>query len=362
MPIRTLSTVIRSWLTIAGAMLFALGATGINGPATAAEQRELVLLNWSEYMDPELLQKFEQQYGVKVREVLYESDEERDKMMIDSEGKGYDLVLLSGLAIKAYVKRGWLASLNKRNLPNLRHIDPQWRAAHEQAESHAVPYFWGTLGIAYRSDLVSQPVTSWKQFFQPAEEMRGRIAVINDTRDLVGMTLRSLGHSLNTNDENALVAAEVLLQEQQPYVGSYDYISTLDENSELVTGQIWATMAYNGDALMVREHNEDIQYVVPTEGSALWVDYLAVLESSSKKDLAWSFINFLNEPRNAAQLAEYVWYATPNKAAREFLPAEILEDELIYPDEATLARSEFYEELPPRVLRSYAGILARVVR
>jgi spermidine/putrescine transport system substrate-binding protein len=349
-------------LTVAAAVLFAVGAAAVTGPASAAAQKELVLLNWSEYLDPELVQKFEQQYGVKVREVYYESDEERDKMMIDSDGKGYDLVLLSGLAIKSYVSRGWLASLDEADMPNTRHIDARWRTAHAYAESHAVPYFWGTLGIAYRSDLVSQPLTSWKQFFQPAEELRGKIAVIDDTRDLVGMTLRSLGHSLNTSDQDALAAAEILLQEQRPYVGSYDYITTLDENSELVTGEIWATMAYNGDALMVQEHNENIQYVVPTEGSALWVDYWAVLESASNKDLAQAFINFINEPRNAAQLAEYLWYPSPNKAAEEFLPAEFLEDELIYPDEATLARSEFYAELPPRVLRSYAGVQTRVVR
>jgi len=361
MPKRSISTAIRSLLTVTGAMLFAVGATAVATPAAAAEQRELVLLNWSEYLDPELVEKFEKQYGVKVKEVYYESDEERDKMMIDSDGKGYDLVLVDGTSIKTYVKRGWIAPLSERDLPNTRHIDARWRKAHEYAESHAVPYFWGTLGIAYRSDLVSQPLTSWKQFFRPAEELRGKIAVINDTRDLVGMTLRSLGHSLNTNDESALAAAEFLLREQQPYVGSYEYI-TLDEESALVTGDIWATMVYSGDALVVQELNENIEYVIPSEGTSLWVDYLAVLQSSRNKDLAWAFINFLNEPRHAAQLAEFVYYPTPNKAAEEFLPAEFLEDELIYPDEATLARSEFYQELPPRVLRSYAGILARVVR
>jgi spermidine/putrescine transport system substrate-binding protein len=342
-------------------MFFTLAAAGVTSMVKAAEPRELVLLNWSEYLDPELVEAFEQQQGVKVREVYYDSDEERDQMMIDSDGKGYDLVLVDGTSLKSYVQRGWVAPLNERDLPNLRHVEARWRSAHEYAESHAVPYFWGTLGIAYRADLVSQPMTSWKQFFIPAEELRGRIAVINDTRDLVGMTLRSLGHSLNSNDENALAAAEVLLQGQQPYVGSYEYIS-LGEDSALVTGDIWAAMVYSGDALMVQEHNENIQYVIPSEGTGLWVDYLAVLDSSSKQDLATAFINFLNEPRNAAQLAEYVYYPTPNKAAEEFLPAEFLEDELIYPDQATLERSEFYAELPSRAVRSYAGILARVVR
>lgn len=350
----------RPWLAIAGAALFVLGTIGFTGAAAGEEQRELVLLNWSEYIDPELVQAFEKQHGVKVREVYYDSDEERDKMMIDSDGEGYDLVLVDGTTLKSYVRRGWIAPLNSEDLPNLRHIERRWRTAHEYAESHAVPYFWGTLGIAYRSDLVSQPLTSWRQLFMPAEQLRGRIAVINDTRDLVGMTLRSLGHSLNTDNEDALAAAEILLQGQRPYVGRYDYIS-LDEESPLVTGDIWVAMVYSGDALMVQEHNENIRYVIPTEGTGLWVDYLAVLESSSNQDLATAFIDFLNEPQNAAQLAQYVYYPTPNKAAERLLPAEFLEDEFIYPDEATLERSEFFAELPARALRSYAGILARVI-
>ena len=129
----------------------------------------------------------------------------------------------------------------------------------------------------------------------------------------------------------------------------------------LVRGEARAAMVYSGDAMMVAEHNENIAYVVPEEGSNLWVDYLAVLKRSRQKQLAMDFINFLNEPENAAQLAQFVYYATPNREAEKRLPKEFLEDPVIYPDQNVLAKSEFYRELPPRVQKRYNAVLPRVI-
>ena len=121
-------------------------------------------------------------------------------------------------------------------------------------------------------------------------------------------------------------------------------------------------MLYSGDALMVQEHHEDIEYVLPEEGGNIWVDYLVVLESSKNKDLALAFINFLNEPENAAQLAEFVYYATPNKAAEKLLPAEFLEDPVIYPSKEALAKSEFHNPLPPRAAKKRNLAVSKILK
>jgi len=326
-----------------------------------AEPTELVILNWSDYIDPELVEKFEQQFNVKIKEIYFESDDLRDNLVLETEAKGYDVVLINGSSLHIYRKQGWLASVDENQMPNLKYIDDRWRDAFIEARELAVPYFWGTLGIAYRSDLIDEAPSSWMDLFDPAESLRGKIGMIEDATDTFGMALKALGYSANSIDSEAIKEAERLLAAQKPYVGSYTYVG-LGEDSALVSGDKVMTMIYSGDALMVQEHDENIQYVVPKEGGNIWIDYLTVMESSTKKELAWAFINFLNEPENAAQLAEFVYGPTPNTAAEKLLPAEFLEDEVIYPNEEVIARSEFYAPLRGRALKKRAMAYARLMQ
>ncbi|MDH3469646.1 MAG: spermidine/putrescine ABC transporter substrate-binding protein, partial [Gammaproteobacteria bacterium] len=224
-----------------------------------------------------------------------------------------------------------------------------------------VPFFWGTTGIGYRKDLIPEGFKSWKDFFNPPESLRGKIVMMNYSRDIMGAALKALGYSLNSNNQKEIEEAEQLLKQQEPYVHSYGYI-TLDEESELVTGEVWASMMYSGDALQVQEYNENIVYVLPEEGSNIWMDYLTVAAASNKKELAMQFINFLNEPEIAARMAEFVYYATPNKAAEQYLPEEYFEDPVIYPSEEELSRSEFHKPLAPRAQQYTNELIARLVK
>lgn len=325
-----------------------------------SETRELVLLNWSEYMDPELIAKFEKQFNVDINEVYYESDDLRDAMLLETDARGYDLAVVNDLAVDVYRMQGWLAPVDMNNVPNLKHIEDRWLDAFSGVRGFAIPHFWGTLGIAYRSDLVDKTPSSWMDFFKPTESIRGKIGMIESSTEVIGMALRALGYSVNSNDARAIDEAEELLLAQKPFVKSYVYIA-LNEQSALVSGDIAITMIYSGDALMVQEHHEMIEYVVPEEGGNLWADYLVVMKNSTNKDLAWAFINFLNEPENAAQLAQYVYYATPNEAAEKILPAEFLENEVIYPTEEALAKSEPFQPIPPRVKKKHSMVFARLI-
>ncbi|MFH7319719.1 spermidine/putrescine ABC transporter substrate-binding protein [Desulfurivibrio sp. D14AmB] len=317
-------------------------------PVLAAEpQRELILLNWSDYLDPDLVKRFEAAHNAKLTQVLYASDEQRTEQLLETDGRGYDLILTSGIDLGVYVRRGWVAPLEVERLPNLKHMSPRWRRVFPDAERYAVPYFWGTLGIAYRRDLVDTPVTSWRQLFEPAAELRGKIAMLSSPRDVVAAALKALGFSVNSEDREALERVRGVLRAQRPHVHSYLYIS-MDEESSLVKGEVVAAMAYNGDALMLAQHNENIVYVLPEEGSVIWVDYLVVARHAKNPALAHAFLNFINEPENAAQMANFVYYATPNLAAEKLLDPEFLADRTIYPDESSLLHSEFYQPLSPR--------------
>ena len=323
-------------------------------------KRELIVLNWSEYLDPELVEDFENEFDVEVRELYFASDDLRDTMMLEMGGTGYDVVLVSGVNIDAYRRRGWLAPLVRDEIPALEFVDSKWFDIFPRSQGYAIPYFWGTLGIAYRKDMLPKPITSWRELYDPAPYLRGKISIIGSSRDAIGMALKTLGYSANSSDKAQLREAEQLLLTQKPFVTTYNYLG-LTEESAMVSGEIVAAMVYSGDVLMLRQHHPDIEYAVPAEGGNLWVDYWTVMEASKNKDLAKAFLNYLNEPENAAALAEYVSYATPNKAAERLMPEEFLSDPVIYPSPAVLEKSEAYTQLSPRAEKMRNLIITRLI-
>ncbi|EBA00522.1 Spermidine/putrescine-binding periplasmic protein [Marinobacter sp. ELB17] len=342
------------------ALCLALTLIVLSCPLQASELTELLFLNWSDYMDPQILEEFKQRTGVAVKQTYFESDADRDELLLGTGGRGFDLAIIDGTSIRILAKRGWLEPIDETDIPNLAHIDPRWRTVHEEAEVYSVPYFWGTLGIAYRQDLVAFPVTSWMDLLQPAEELHGRVAMISGTRDLIGVALKALGYSLNSTDIQELKEAEALLQAQAPAVKTYKTVSR-DANSALVNGQVAMSMMYNSYALMVQEHHDEIAFVLPKEGSNIWVDYISVLSASANKAAAKQFINFLNEPEIAARLAQFVYSATPNLAAEALLPAEFKSDPVIYPNDKALEKSETNQRLPVRTQKIRAEIFSRLV-
>lgn len=333
-------------------------AAEVQSPAPKAEIR---FLTWSEYMDPGLIGEFERRFHAKVTEVYFESDEMRGDMLVETDGKGYDVIVVSGDLLRAYRKRRWLAPFGDTEVPNLRHVDSRWLDLYPESRGYAVPFFWGTSGIGYRKDLVDGTIDSWTQLYRPSESLRGRVYMPKHGRDVIGMALKALGYSANSSDSEELADAERLLLAQKPYVKSYSY-PLLTEDSELVTGAIHVAMMFSGDALMLNQHHPAITFVLPKEGGNLWVDYLVVAEASERKQLAYQFIDFLNEPPIAARLARFVHYATPNKAAEALLPSEFLRDPVIYPDPEVLERCEVYDHLPPHATRRRNAIFARLLQ
>lgn len=312
-----------------------------------AAENEITILNWSEYLLPDMVKAFEKKYKAKVKEVYYESDDARDRILLDTQGKGFDLILVNGAVFKGYRRQGWLQPVNSKLIPNLRHIEKRWLKIFKPAVGYSVPYFWGTLGIAYRKDLVSKPITSWKQLFNPEKELQGKILMVKSSRDLIGAGLKSLGYSTNSNNKNELKEVETLLMKHKPYVARFGYIA-LDNKSSLVSGEIVAATVYGGDALSVAEHNKNITYVIPEEGGHIWVDYFALSSSAQNKSLALRFLNFINQPKWAAKNAEELYLATPNKSAKKYLSKVHLNDPVIYPSKTLLKNSEMQLELTPK--------------
>jgi spermidine/putrescine transport system substrate-binding protein len=329
-------------------------------PEARAQKQKLIILNWASYLDPVVEELFEEQFNVEIHQVYYESDEDRDDIMLQTQAEGFDVILASGIVLNQYAKRGWLLQLDRSQVPNLKYIMPRWESAFEGTRKYGVPYFWGTLGIVYRSDRVEQPLTSWQQLFMPADELKGKIIMMNDSRDLVGMGLKALGYSANSEDAAAYQQVQELLLKQKKYVAGYSYVST-EAGSPLLTGEIIAAMAYSGDALMAAELNDKIRYVLPEEGGNIWVDFFTIAAKAKSPDLAYAFLNFINQPEHAARQAQYVYYASPNEAAQKLLPQEFLEDETIYPPPERLEKSEFYQQLSPEAYRLRSRLVCPII-
>lgn len=338
---------LRTFLTLLVTLFLPLWP--VHSPATDTSKTELVILNWADYIDPEVVADFEAKYQAKVRVVNFEDDDNRNQLLLATNGDGYDLVLVNETHVGLYRAHGWLAKLSAAEVPNLKHLDPSWMDKARDASGYALPYFWGTLGIAYRRDLVRAPPQHWVDLFTPSADLRGRIAMLSSQRELLGMALKAGGHSVNSVEHSEIDAAMSLLLAQKSAVRAYQQ-ALLNEKSELVTGEVSMRMMFNGDALLLRQFNNNIDYVVPPEGTGLWVDYLTVMASAPNPKLAYAFLDYLNEPAVAARNAAFVNYATPNQAAAKLMSPDYRGNPSIYPSANTLANSEMFAPLPPRAL------------
>lgn len=339
-------------------LFFALG-----GAATAAPIGPLTLLTWADYIDPSVLADFEQESGIQVRVIVFADDQERDKRLVANGGGNYDVVCLNHSVVSSYVASGWLAPATVKEIPNLAHLESRWLARVPASRGYAVPYFWGATGLVYRRDLFGAELTSWKQIFEPEAAQRGKIAMIENARDLVGAALKALGYSINSTVQTELAEAEALLMKQRPAVASYTYDLAADrKESGLYKGTASAAMAFNGDADLLAEIEPRASFVLPREGGILWLDFLGVLEQSRHKPEAYALLDFLNRPEIAARNALFVHFASPNAAALRHLPQDFLSNHTIFPTPAEVDRSEFEAEVPPRIQKRINEIAARVRR
>ncbi|MBF0134845.1 MAG: spermidine/putrescine ABC transporter substrate-binding protein [Magnetococcus sp. DMHC-1] len=342
-------------------LVMSVGAFLLTLQPLSARSEELVILNWAEYMDQELLAEFEKETRIHVREVFYQTEDGRDGMLAQTNGVGYDVVVVQAKDIQAYVRSKWLAPIPEDKIPNLTHIPRKWRTTYPETATYGVPWQWGTFGIAYRKDLVKKEVTSWMDFFRPAPELKNRLMMLSDAMVMRTLAMKASGYSSNDFTEPHLQEAAKLLRAQKPFVNTYGYLG-LGEQSPLLTGQYWMALLFNGDAITLAKQNPNVAFSVPKEGTLLWEDCFAILEASNKKDLAAQFIDFLMRPKNAAKLAEFTNYASVNDAVKPFLSPEHVNNPVIHPPQEIMDRSEFPQNPPAKVVSTFKTLQMQLMR
>ncbi|RDY30721.1 extracellular solute-binding protein [Lachnotalea glycerini] len=279
-------------------------------------------------------------------EVVYDEFETNEIMYpkVASGGVSYDVVCPSDYMIEHMIQEDLLAELNYDNIPNIANIDETYLEQSKQFDpenKYSVPYCWGTVGILYNKTMVDEPIDSWSVLWD--EKYKDNILMQDSVRDAFAVALKSLGYSLNSTDELELNEAKDLLIQQKPLVQAY----VIDQVRDKMIGNEAALgVIYSGEANYTQKENSDLVYVVPKEGTNVWIDSWVIPKNAEHKENAEAFINFLCRADIALKNFEYITYSTPNKAARELIEDDALKNSIaLFPDADTLKNCETFKYL-----------------
>jgi spermidine/putrescine transport system substrate-binding protein len=308
-----------------------------------AQQHKLNVFIWSEYIDPQIIAQFEKEFDCKVTLDLYEDNE---SMVAKLQGGGvslYDIVVPSDYIIPSMLAQKLLAPLRPANLPNLKNLNPQFaNREFDPGNKFTVPYFWGTVGIFIRREPGEKIDETWGLMFDPAKQI-GSFLMMDDTRSCIGAALRYKGYSVNSTDKKQLREVRDLLLEAKKR--SLGFEGGVGGKNKVLARVCKLAMVFNGDAVRGTKEDPDTYYFIPREGSDIWLDNLCIPAKAPHRDLAEKFINFILDPKIGAQNANAMSYATPNKAAEEFINPADLKNPAIYPTPKTMKNLEFMKDL-----------------
>jgi len=302
---------------------------------------QLNIYIWSSYVSPRLLQGFERQYHCKVNYDLYDSNE---ALLAKLQGGNvnYDLVVPSDYMVEILIRQGLLSPLDKSKLPDAwANIDHRFLGLpFDPHNDYAVPYAWGTTGLAYRADLVKEKLDSWSVLFDP--RFAGHILLLDDTREVFGMALKKLGYSLNSTNPDEIRQARDLLLKEKPLVKGYN---SSNFQEDLAAGDAWIAQAYNGNMTFVMRDEPNIRYVIPKEGCTISVDCACIPRAAPHKELAEAFIDYCHRPEVAALFVNDSGFNTPSRYDRNDIESWLLRNAAVFPDQASLVHCEFMRDV-----------------
>lgn len=346
----------RSFLAGTGAV--AAGITFASKGVFAAEEPKVNFYNWDTYIGETTLADFKDATGIDASMDLFADNDELFAKL--KEGNpGYDVIVPTNPNAERMIAAGMLQKLDRSLIPNFSNLEPAFQdAAFDPGRQYSMPYMWGTQGLGYRVSAVNGPIDSWKVVLD-SSEYSGRIAWISEVASMFGVSLMYLGYSYNATDADEIAEAEALLTAQKRHV---KVIAEDNGQDLLLSGEVDIAVEWNGDILQIMDEDDDINYVVPKEGGQVWQDVMAIPNDAPHPQNAHAFINFILDDKIGADLADYIWYATPNKAAKAHLGDEYLTHPAVFPSEEAMAKleAELYlgEERQRMIQDAWTRILA----
>ena len=314
-------------LLLTALLIFAL--TGC-GKGASGENGEVIVYNWGEYIDPDTLTMFEEETGIKV---VYDEYETNEIMYpkVEAGTTAYDVLCPSDYMIQKLIENDLLQEINFDNIPNVKNIGQQYFDQSQEFDpenKYSIPYCFGTVGILYNKTMVDEPVDSWSILWD--EKYADNILMQDSVRDAFMVALKLKGYSMNTLDEGELNEAKQILIDQKPLVQAY----VIDQVRDKMIGNEAAIgVIYSGEAIYTQRENADLEYVIPKEGTNVWIDSWVIPKNAPNKENAEKFINFMCREDVALKNFEYITYSTPNDAAKALIEDEdIKNSKIAFPD------------------------------
>ena len=321
-------------------ILIAFSACAMGSASASAE--ELTVFNWFDYIDPAVIDLFEEETGITVKYVNFTTNEEMYTKLEAGAGT-YDVIFPSEYMIERMIAHDMLEELDLSAMPNFANVMDRLKdPSYDPGNKYSVPYMWGTLGYLYNSEMVDEELTSWSALFD--EKYAGNVIMMNSMRDSIGLALKYLGYSMNTRSEAELNEAKDLLIKQKQDKIQCGYL--LDETKDkMVGGEAAIGVVYSGDAQYAIEKNENLVYVIPEEGSNIWVDGMCIPKGSKNVEGAMKFIDFMCREDVAAMNFDYIYYCSPIQAVVDGLDEEEAAQSTINPSEDVVSRCEYFNDV-----------------
>lgn len=320
---------------------------------------KLYIFAYGDYFDPDIVDMFEDEYGI---EVVYEEYAAPEDMYAKatSGANDYDLICASDYIIEKMLQEDLLLPIDFANVPNFANIGDTYKEMSKSFDpelQYSVPHFWGTVGILYdRTKVSDEDVQSWSVLFD--ERFADQIIMPNSERDAMLPALKVLGYDLNTTNTAELDEAANMLIEQKSLVQAY----LLDEaaRTKVSSGNAAMAVIYNGEAYLAFEENENVAYAVPQEGTNIWMDSWVIPNTCQHKESAEKFLDFMCREDIAAMNFDYIYYSTPNQAVYDALDADVQSEKAIFPDQSVIDNSSVFKYLGSDTEKYYTDLWFKI--
>lgn len=348
-----------------GKTLLTLSMAGMMAANAQAADKELHVYNWSDYIAPETIAKFEKASGIKVVYDVFDSNETLEAKLLAGKS-GYDVVVPSNNFLAKQIKAGVYQELDKSKLPNWKNLDPDLLKAvgdaSDKGNKYAFPYMWGTIGIGYNPEKVKaalgvDKIDSWDVVLKPEniEKLKScGVSFLDSPTEMIPVALHYLGYPTNSEDKKQLAEAEALWLKVRP---SVTYFHSSKYISDLANGNICVAIGYSGDLEQAKERAKEagdkvkLSYAIPKEGAGSFFDMVAIPKDAEHVDAAYQFLNFLLQPEIMAEITNEVRFPNGNKAATELVDKDISGDPSIYPPADVTAKLYAISDLPAATQR-----------
>lgn len=329
-------------LTIIIAVLFVFTVVVLSYQKVHKTEGELNIYNWKNYVAPMAIEGFEQKYGIRINQYYFDNQSDLlDEFKTGKIADKYDLVFFGDEFAEELVGGGYLLPLDLKNVPNSKYINKRFMDSKLNADkTYVISYNWGTTGLLINKNYIPQEDWHWSSLFD--EKYKDKSCMLRDSAEVIGSAAIYLGLKLvpqTTADMKKV--GEVLMERKK---GKNNYCGDFEIAEKMLNGDIWLAQYWNGWAydFVVSRDNKDFQYVIPEEGGGVWSDMMAIPKDAKNIRAAEMFMNYINQPKVAAENVSYLKYASTNEEAKKYIDKDILDNEIIYPNDVLIGENNFF--------------------